>query len=418
MKILILNQAFYPDEVATSQYASDLAAALAAEGHDVTALCSARGYDEPSRRFSSREVWRAVNIVRVGGTSFGKGAKWRRAADFAFFLIACGFRLPRLGRFDVIIALTTPPLISTLGAIWKALFGGRLVYWIMDLNPDEAIAAGWLKPSSMTATLLQKLQSFSLRHSNVVLVLDTFMRARLMRSGTPPNKIAVIPLWPQDDIAYFDAGGRERFRHLHGWENKFVVMYSGNHSPCHSLDTLLEAARRLRDRDDIVFVFVGGGSEFRKIQERSASEGWSNIVCLPYQPREALAASLSSADLHTVVMGEAFVGIVSPSKIYNILAVGAPVLYIGPTQSHVTELFQMIARSRRLYSAEHLDAPLVMQQILHAREQGFTRPISDPEAPIGRDTLLPRMMEVVTGVQHQSTKADKAATSTADSSLS
>src|ERR1039458_8358685 len=146
MKILLLNKASYADEVATSQYASDLAAALAAAGHDVTALCSARGYDDPGRRFSSREVWKAVNIVRVEGTSFGKGAKWRRAADFAFFLIACGCRLPRLGRFDVIIALTTPPLISTLGAIWKALLGGRLVYWIMDMNPDEAIAAGWLDP--------------------------------------------------------------------------------------------------------------------------------------------------------------------------------------------------------------------------------------------------------------------------------
>ncbi len=418
MKILLLNQVFYPDEVATSQYAADLAAALAAEGHDVTVLCSARGYDDPSRRFTSREVWSAVKIVRVESTTFGKGAKWRRAVDFASFLMACVCRLPRLGRFDVIIALTTPPLISALGAIWKVLFGGRLVSWIMDLNPDEAIAAGWLDPSSKAARLLLAIQDFSLRHSDAVVVLDTFMRLRLIRSGTDVAKIAVVPLWSQDDSVYFDLRGRQNFRRLHGWENKFVVMYSGNHSPCHPLDTLLEAAHRLRDRDDIVFAFVGGGSEHRKIQARSTVEEWRNIICLPYQPREALAASLSAADLHTVVMGEAFVGIVSPSKIYNILAVGTPVLYIGPAQSHVTELFQTTDRSRRLYSAEHLDVPLVMQQILRARERGFTPPISDSEAPVGRDTLLPRMMEVVTGVQRRSTKADKAATETAGSSLS
>jgi glycosyltransferase involved in cell wall biosynthesis len=407
MKILLLNQAFYPDEVATSQYASDLAAALAAAGHDVTALCSARGYDDPGRRFSSREVWNAVHIVRVEGTSFGKGAKWRRAVDFAFFLIACVCRLPRLGRFDVIIALTTPPLISTLGAIWKALLGGRLVYWVMDMNPDEAIAAGWLDPSSKAAIILQAVQAFSLRHSDAVVVLDTFMRARLIRNGTSADKIAVIPLWSQDDLAYFDPDGRERFRRTQGWENKFVVMYSGNHSPCHPLDTLLEAAQRLRFRDDIVFAFIGGGSEYRKIQASLAVEKMGNIVCLPYQPREGLAASLSAGDLHAVVMGDAFVGIVSPSKIYNLLAVGSPVLYIGPAQSHVTELYGTIDHEHRLYSAEHSGVDTVVQHILDARERGFSPPIAQRETLISRAALLSRMTAIVTG-EDQATEAARA----------
>jgi putative colanic acid biosynthesis glycosyltransferase WcaI len=407
MRILLLNQAFYPDEVATSQYASDLAAALAAAGHDVTVLCSIRGYDNPTRRFFKREVWNAVNIVRVEGTSFGKTAKWRRAVDFASFLVACGCRLPRLGRFDVIIALTSPPLISALGAIWKGLLGGRLVSWIMDLNPDEAIAAGWLDPSSKAAILLRTIQTFSLRHSDTVVVLDTFMRTRLIHNGTPADKIAVLPLWSQDDSVYFDARGREQFRLLHGWEHKFVVMYSGNHSPCHPLDTLIEAAHRLRYREDIVFAFIGGGIEHRKIQARAAEEEWGNIVCLPYQPRGDLAASLSAGDLQAVVMGNAFVGIVSPSKIYNILAVGAPALYIGPAQSHVTELFGTKDRVHRLYSAEHSDVDTVVQQILSAQERGFFPPTANCKSPVGKDSLLPRMMAIVTGEELQATAIDK-----------
>jgi colanic acid biosynthesis glycosyl transferase WcaI len=409
MKILLLNQAFYPDEVATSQYASDVASALAAAGHDVTVLCSTRGYDNPSRRFSSREVWDAVKIVRVEGTCFGKGAKWRRAADFSSFLFACVCRLPLLGRFDVIIALTTPPLVSTLGAIWKVLFGGRLVYWIMDLNPDEAIAAGWLNPSSKAAILLQAFQDFSVRHSDMVVVLDIFMRKRLIRNGTPPDKIAVIPLWSQDNFVYFDAAGRERFRRLHEWDDKFVVMYSGNHSPCHPLDTLLEAAQRLRSREDILFAFIGGGSEYRKIQASLAGNERGNIVCLPYQPRESLAASLSAGDLQVVVMGNAFVGIISPSKVYNILAVGAPMLYIGPAQSHVTELFDTLKDRRRLYSAEHSDVDTVVRQILEARERGFSSPVTDYTTPVSKDSLLPRMLAVVTGNQCPLAEVDQAA---------
>ncbi len=416
MRILILNQAFYPDEVATSQYAGDVACALAAAGHDVTVLCSARGYDNPSRRFSSREVWNAVKIERVQGTSFGKGAKWKRAADFASFLIACLCRLPRLGRFDVIIALTSPPLISALGAAWKVLLGGRLVSWIMDMNPDEAIAAGWLNPSSKAAVILQKIQAFSLLHSDVIVVLDTFMRVRLIRNGTEPEKIAVIPLWSQDDFVYFDASGRERFRRLHGWEDKFVVMYSGNHSPCHPLYTLLEAAHRLTYREDVLFAFVGGGSEYRKIQATVAEEGRRNIFCLPYQPREGLAASLSAGDLQVVVMGDAFVGIISPSKVYNILAVGTPMLYIGPAQSHVTELFNTLNDGRRLYTAEHSDIDTVVQQILKARERGFSSPVTDYTTPVGKDSLLPRMLAVVTGEQHQLTDIDQVAAGSESSS--
>src|SRR5208282_3490391 len=104
---------------------------------------------------------------------------------------------------------------------------------------------------------------------------------RLIESGVPAERIAVVPLWSQDDTAYFDIEGRERFRRLHGWDQKFVVMYSGNHSLCHPLDTLIEAARLLRAREDIVFAFVGGGSEYRKIQARMAQERWANVECLP-----------------------------------------------------------------------------------------------------------------------------------------
>jgi hypothetical protein len=88
------------------------------------------------------------------------------------------------------------------------------------------------------------------------------------------------------------------------------------------LDTLLEAAERFADRDEIAFCFVGGGSEFKKVQERVQDRSLRNVLCLPYQPFKRLSASLSAADLHVVVMGDKYVGIVHPCKVYNVLAVG------------------------------------------------------------------------------------------------
>jgi len=118
-------------------------------------------------------------------------------------------------------------------------------------------------------------------------------------------------------------------------------MYAGNHSPCNPLDTLRAAARRLATDTGIVFCFVGGGSHFRAIEHERANDGGTpNISCVPYQPRERVSAVLSAGDLHVVTLGDEFRGLIHPCKIYNILNVGAPVLYIGPQESHVTDLIR------------------------------------------------------------------------------
>lgn len=338
MKILLLNQAFYPDVVATGQYLSDLALGLVAAGHEVTVIASRRAYDEAGKQFAPREVWRGIRIFRIGMLGLGKGARWRRYADFGSFTANCLIRMMLLPRFDLVVALTSPPMISALGALLIRLKGGKFVFWVMDLNPDEAIAAGWFEADSRMGRLLNAILHFSLRNSDRLIALDRFMAQRLMDKGVAERKIAVIPPWSQDQSIARDEEGGKAFRREHGLDGKFVVMYSGNHSPCHPLETVLDAAERLRDRSEIAFCFVGGGSEFRKVRAFAESRGLSNIHTIPYQPLNRLAASLSAADLHLVVMGDPFVGIVHPSKVYNIRRLGIPFLYIGPDPSHVTEL--------------------------------------------------------------------------------
>ena len=335
--------------VSTAQHLGELATALAERGHEVTVVTGRRAYDAPRKLFPAHETWHGVHIFRVFSTHFGKQAKWRRAIDFASFIGSCVLRLLFLPRHDVVVALTTPPLISFIGA-WRAkLWRARFCYWVMDLNPDEAMAAGWLCADSTTGKILERMSRFSLRRADRVIALDRFMRDRIVAKGISPEKIAVIPPWSHDSEVHFDAPGREQFRAAHGLQDKFVVMYSGNHSPIHPLDTLMAAAEILKDDGSLAFCFVGGGSEFKRVQrwaqEREKAEGGkqkAKILCLPYQPLNRLSASLSAADAQVVVMGNPFVGLVHPCKIYNILAVGAPVLYIGPRPSHVTEILNGI----------------------------------------------------------------------------
>ncbi len=337
MDILLLNQAFYPDVAATAQYAADLAVKLVERGHRVTVIASRRGYANPELTYAWSEKWRGIRILRCPTSVFGKGARWRRAVDFSSFFVACALRLAVLPRFDRVIALTSPPLIAVLGAVIARMNGARFIHWMMDLNPDEAIAAGWLRPGSRAARALNVALQFSLRGSDQVVALDRFMAERLTQKGVPAGKLSVIPPWSHDDVVTYDLPGAAEFRKKHGLEGKFVVMYSGNHSPCHPLDTLLEAARRVQKNTRIIFCFVGGGSEFTRVVQFARTHDMENIRCIPYQPLTGIAASLSAADLHQVVMGDAFVGIVHPSKVYNIRRLGIPFLYVGPARSPVAD---------------------------------------------------------------------------------
>ena len=384
LKILLLNQCFYPDVVSTAQHLTDLATELTSRGHDVTVVTSDRGYDDPATRFPRRERWNGIDIIRIPSVSFGKSSRWRRAFNFGSFLLACSLRLLTLRRFDLVVALTSPPLISFLAALFVKLKGGSLCFWVMDLNPDEAIAAGWLDERSATAKLLQRMLRYSFNVADRTIVLDRFMKERVMAKGIDPARIAIVPPWSHDDQVVYSEAGREAFREQHGLSDKFVVMYSGNHSPCHPLDTLLDAARALTTRTDIVFCFVGGGSEQVKVRQA----GLSNVKCLPYQPLNELSGSLSAADLHTVVMGEKFVGIVHPCKVYNILCIGAPVLYIGPGPSHVTEI---AAQQGKFFLTRHGDTESVVAAILEATQYRERHLV----IPFAKQNLLPQLMQAI-----------------------
>ena len=389
MKILLLNQCFYPDVVSTAQHLTDLATALVARGHHVTVIASDRGYDDPMARFKRRERWNGIEIIRIPSLSFGKSGRWRRAFNFGSFLLVCALRLLTLRRFDVVVALTSPPLISFLGALFVKLKGGKFCFWVMDLNPDEAIAAGWLNEKSVASRVLRRMLNYSLNVAAGTIVLDRFMKERVVAKGFDQARIAIVPPWSHDDHVQYTPAGREEFRRQHGLSEKLVVMYSGNHSPCHPLDTLIDAARALKDRSDIVFCFVGGGSEQVKVSDLAIKHGLTNVKCLPYQPLNELAASLSAADLHVVVMGDEFVGIVHPCKVYNIMSVGAPTLYIGPTPSHVTDIASQ--QQYRFFIASHGDVDGVVKAVVDSKQHHERQLV----ITFAKHILLPQLIDVI-----------------------
>src|SRR5258706_5974660 len=140
-----------------------------------------------------------MDIFRLRSMGWGKPSRWRRALNFASFSAACAFRLAIMRRQDAVVALTSPPLISWLAALFIRLKGGRLIFWVMDLNPDEAIAAGWLKSDSNSAKVLSAPLESSMRHAQKIVALDRFAKQRISDKGIEKCKIQIIHPSSLDD---------------------------------------------------------------------------------------------------------------------------------------------------------------------------------------------------------------------------
>jgi glycosyltransferase involved in cell wall biosynthesis len=164
------------------------------------------------------------------------------------------------------------------------------------------------------------------------------MAARLQERVNLDGKLSVMPPWPHENHLEAIDQSTNPFTLRHHLTGKFVIMYSGNHSPSNPLDTLLAAALKLRDDDTLRFLFVGGGVGKKQVEAFIASHNLTNCLALPYQPLADLKYSLSAADVHVVSLGSDMVGIIHPCKIYGAMSAGRAILFFGPRPSHVTDL--------------------------------------------------------------------------------
>jgi colanic acid biosynthesis glycosyl transferase WcaI len=332
MKVLLLNQFFHPDLSATAQIATDLAEDLVASGIDVTALAG-RGSYLGGAQLAARDGHAGVSIVRSAATSLGKRTLLHRAVDYASFYVTATAALAALPRHDVVVALTTPPLIAATALAAKALKGSRVVYWVQDLYPEVAVAFGALRARAPLAAAMRSVSRAVMRRSDLVVTLGDAMRERCIAAGAAPERTVVVPNWSDAAAVRPVAHERNGLRAAIAGDARFVVMYSGNMGRAHDIATLLDAARRLRDDPGIAFVFVGDGAKRAEVE--AAARELPNVRLGRYQPRDRLSEALSAGDAHLVALSPEIEGLIEPSKLYGIMAAGRPSLFVGPRGSEV-----------------------------------------------------------------------------------
>lgn len=355
-RLLVISQVYPPDPAAVGQYMAEASASIAGRGYDVRVLTSARGFDDPTAKYPPRETLDGVDVIRMPLSSFGKATIAHRIVGMLVFLsqsLVRGLFTPRLGG---ILVSTSPPLASTVAAIIGFFRRVPITYWVMDLNPDQMIELGKISERSLAARTFDFFNRIILRRAAAIVALDRFMGDRLCKKVDVRDKLTVMPPWPHAEHDGAVPHAENPFRTEHGLEGKFVVMYSGNHALTNPIETVIEAALKMQDREDLIFLFVGGGVRKKSVDDAIAKHQPTNLMSLPYQPLDSIRYSLSAADVHLVTLGDPAVGCVHPCKVYGAMALERPILYAGPSPSHVTDLLSEADPAQRIgWRIEHGD---------------------------------------------------------------
>src|ERR1051325_10253397 len=242
--ILIISQVFVPDPASVGQHIADVAYELARRGHRVLVSTSRRGFENPSVIYPARETLNGVEIRRIPFASFGKKNLLIRILGTAAFMIQAFFRALFTSKLAGIFFSTSPPMIGLVCTIAAAIRRVPTVYWAMDLNPDQLLALGKIKPTSFSTRVLEFVNRRILKHANLIIALDRFMAKRLDDRRIIRHKMVTIPPWPHESFIEPVDPLTNPFRLKHNLTGKFVFMYSGNHSPSNPLKTLLPPAPR------------------------------------------------------------------------------------------------------------------------------------------------------------------------------
>jgi glycosyltransferase involved in cell wall biosynthesis len=442
--LLVISQVYVPDPASVGQHIADAAEAMAARGYDVRVLTSSRGYEDSREKFARRECRSGVDVIRLPFSSFGKRSLAHRVLGQSIFLIQVVLRGLFARRLAGILVSTSPPMASFAAVAIGLVRRVPITYWLMDMNPDQALAMAKVSARNPLVWAMRWLNRRIFARAANVVVLDRFMAERVQRQYQVRGRMEVLPPWPHFDAASLAVGqdketrrqgdkeselsgcvslsppfpvspsdsnskrpdddSRSSFNTLplppgegrgegesaaiaapspyplpkgegfktastnpfitaHNLSGRFVVLYSGNHSLASPVTTLVETALRMKDDARFVFAFVGGGMGKRAVEAAMELHRPPNMLSLPYQPLERLHFSLSAADLHIVTLGNEMVGIIHPCKIYGAMAVGRPVLLVGPRPSHAADIIERLGIGWRIDHGDVDGAAALIQQI-------------------------------------------------------
>ncbi|MBW7881858.1 MAG: glycosyltransferase family 4 protein [Caldilineaceae bacterium] len=331
MHILFLTHYFPPEVNAPASRTFEHAKVWVGHGHEVMVLTNqpnhpaGRIYPGYRNRLHQKEELSGIQVRRMLTLTAPNRGFLRRTLNYLFYLVMAVLTAPFLPRVDVVVSTSPQFFCGLAGYLVSRIKRVPWVLEIRDLWPESIVTVGAME-RSRTIRMLEWLEHFAYRHADrIVSVTDSFV-PRIAAACGDPDKVVVIKNGV--DLAFFnpDESGDELAASL-GIGGRFVAAYVGTHGMAHGLDVILEAADRLRDRHDIVFVMAGDGAERERLVQKKEHMGLENLLILGQLPKQRMPSLWGMTGVSLVLLrNQPLFNTVLPSKLFEAMGMAKPII--------------------------------------------------------------------------------------------
>lgn len=340
MKILYLSQ-YYPPECCAPARVSELAHEWSRAGHEVQVLTGFPNHPDGKIHPEYRGRWKSgfcrerqdgIEVLRTWLYPSANRGLWNRSFNFLSFALSSAVAGICIAPKDGVVIATSPPiLVGAAGYVVARRAGLPLVFEVRDLWPESLEGVGQATQDSILYRAVGRLAKFLYQHADLIVVDGEFKRRKLVNDGVPGSKIAVIRNgaaagFLERNLAARGEAAREVRRSL-GLDGQFIAIYAGTLGMAHRLETVLEAAHLLRDKQQITFLLMGDGAGREKLLRQIQEMNLRNTRILSYVRRETVPDYLAAADvcLAPLRASEVFHTAI-PCKMFEAMAAAKPVI--------------------------------------------------------------------------------------------
>lgn len=332
MRIIDICHVFPPEHAPAGVQARDFAEDMTRLGHEVTVLTGwpnhpagvlYRGWK--GRFCAVTRTAGGFTLVRCGHSIHPRSRMVWRLWYYLTFAISTLVNGLFCHRPDVVFCESTPIFGPVTALLLARLKAAKLVYRIHDVHPEAALNAGLMRAGPVYH-VLRALDTWVCRRSAVVLTLTEGMRRCLLARGLRPEQVVVARQWL--DGSRVSPGDRDNaWRRAHGIPlDRFVVLYAGTIGHISGARVVVDAAQLLRDRRDILFLFVGEGPVKEECERLASRHGLDSVRFLPFQPADVLSDVQATGDVGLVTLLPSSGDTSVPSKVHGYTAAGRPVI--------------------------------------------------------------------------------------------
>lgn len=333
-KIWIVSEYYYPIVTSTGYYMTEIAEYLAAKGLNVHVICTGAKYNETSDyHLPENEIHKNVVIHRVLTGNIDKNHFWKRALRLLSSSILLFLKvLKSVNRGDELLVVTNPAFLLLFIPIIKSIKGVSYKLLVHDVFPENLMAIGRMKSDSLSYRCLKTIYDRAYSKADICISIGRDMTNVIKKKTNKNAGLVLIPNWADNkDVYPMDKTETTLYSQLKK-PYPFIFQFAGNLGHAQGLDNILNAIS-LVDNPNLHFLFIGGGAKYEAI--RTFSKNRDNVSLVGFQERSNQNDFLNACDVAIVTLNDGMYGLGVPSKSYNIMAAGKPILMIGEQQSEI-----------------------------------------------------------------------------------